>query len=260
MPQAFFNNYALEYDAHFSETLVGRAQRQLVHNYLDKVILPEMSVLEINCGTGVDALFLAERCSDLLCTDLSEKMVEVTKHKTQLLENCMVKQASIQDLDKAVNKITQVIFSNFGGLNCLDKPEILNFTKTCSALTQSGSQMVFVIMGTKCIWENFYFILKGDFTKAFRRKQNEGVKTGSAQEEFIVQYYTPGEIKDFFKTDFICMNTKPIGLFLPPSYLNSFFKNRPLLFSFFSGLDQLFSRFSFFSNYADHYLIHLERK
>ncbi|MGZ3899393.1 MAG: methyltransferase domain-containing protein [Bacteroidia bacterium] len=260
LPQAYFDNYALAYDDHFSGTPVGIAQRQMVHSYLKTICSPEKSVLEINCGTGVDAVFLSQKYMEVISTDISYKMVKLARVKTSYLNNCSVIESSIQNLNNALVKKSDLIFSNFGGLNCLNEKEMQNFSKDCLNISNKNSELVFVIMGKKCSWERFYFILKGDFEKAFRRNKREGVKIGTDEEEFIVYYYSPNEIKKLFSDYFEVKYRKPVGFFIPPSYMNSYFEKHPLLFSILNKLDKVFRDFSFLSNYSDHYLIHLKRR
>jgi hypothetical protein len=114
-------------------------------------------------------------------------------------------------------------------------------------------------MGTNCFIEKLYFFLKFDKAKVLRRKQKLGVETKLNDEIFTTYYYSPKQIKTIFKSGFEIITTKPIGLFVPPSYLETFVKNHPTFFKFLLKIDSVFTRFGFLSNIADHYLIHLKR-
>ncbi|MCW3078220.1 MAG: class SAM-dependent methyltransferase [Bacteroidetes bacterium] len=260
MPLTYFNNYASLYDEHFSDTLIGNAQRSRVHDYLVTLNLKEKVGLELNCGTGKDAVFLANRCKRIVCTDISTSMMEITNGKTSSLKNVSVLNSSIQEVHTNTSEVFDFVFSNFGGLNCLSKEELLSVTQKSLSFTHANSDLLFVIMSKKCIWEKVYFACKGNIKNALRRRSGNCTVKENDKHEFPVYYYSPAEIQDIFSPNYTIERCLPVGLFVPPSYLNIFFNKRKFLFSVLLKLDNIFSKVSLFSDYADHYLIHLKRK
>ena len=57
----YWDGTADTYDQVFPETLVGKAQRNAVWRELDRAFQSGQRVLELNCGTGIDAVHLASR-------------------------------------------------------------------------------------------------------------------------------------------------------------------------------------------------------
>lgn len=255
-----FNNYARQYDQHFTNSLIGKAQRLQVYDYLKTLqFFSNKTILEINCGTGEDAKTFNEHKAIINATDISEQMLEIARQKNKNTPIQFI-QCSIQDIEKKFteNKFA-VMFSNFGGLNCLNEKELIQFSKAVNNLTLPKSDLVFVIMGTNCFVEKLYFLFKVNGAKAFRRKQKLGAETTINNEHFTTYYYSPQKIKTIFKTNFEVVHTKPIGLFVPPSYLEPFIKKHPTVFKILTIADSFFSHIKFLSNNADHYLIHLKR-
>ncbi len=81
--QQAFDTIAEEYDTSFTNSIIGNAQREIVWSYLEKT-LPKnknLNILELNCGTGEDALWFAKKGHKVLATDISEKMLEITNDK-----------------------------------------------------------------------------------------------------------------------------------------------------------------------------------
>src|ERR1700684_152928 len=76
-----FDLLAEEYDTEFTRTLVGRAQRDAVWNVLDRHFKAGQRMLELNCGTGEDAVHLAHRGIRVVGCDASEKMIEVARRR-----------------------------------------------------------------------------------------------------------------------------------------------------------------------------------
>src|SRR5687767_5195726 len=78
-----FSGAAGKYDEQFTNTSIGRLQRNRVWNYLNKNISPtdHPRVLELNCGTGEDAKWLASTGFRVVATDLSAQMIQAAKQK-----------------------------------------------------------------------------------------------------------------------------------------------------------------------------------
>lgn len=260
MLQEAFNNYALQYDEHFTNSLIGKAQRKQVYEYLKALhFFLDKKVLEVNCGTGEDVLFYSHHKTRVTAIDISEQMITIAKEKNKH-NNASFICSAIQNLKHKVYETDfDIIFSNFGGLNCLNETDLKQFAKDSADLTSQQADLVFVIMGTNCIIEKLYFLLKGNKEKAYRRKHILGAETNINNQVFTTYYYTPKQIEKIFKSHYTVQNVKPIGLFIPPSYLEPFIKKHPLLFKIIIMLDNVFARFSILSNNADHYIIHLKK-
>src|SRR5690606_38309793 len=84
---------------------------------------PQSIILELNCGTGLDAIYFAEHGHFVLATDISQGMLQQLDKKIseQNLHGKIITQhSSFHDIDKIQNKKFDHIISNFGGLNCTD--------------------------------------------------------------------------------------------------------------------------------------------
>src|SRR5579863_1932910 len=78
-----FDAIAERYDETFTTSKIGKAQRSSVWKELEKAFRPGDRVLEIGCGTGVDACFLAERGVTVVACDSSPRMIAVTSHRVK---------------------------------------------------------------------------------------------------------------------------------------------------------------------------------
>lgn len=76
-----FDAMAHEYDSIFTSTTVGRWLREMVWARLELHFQPEMRVLELACGTGEDAIWLARRGVHVVATDASPGMLAVAQEK-----------------------------------------------------------------------------------------------------------------------------------------------------------------------------------
>ena len=253
-----FDAAAGKYDEIFSQSAIGLLQRSRVKYFIEKEFSAAHphNILELNCGTGEDALWLAAQNRNVLATDISEKMIEITKKKIAGLPNTATMQLSFTNLkNKLTDEKFDFIFSNFGGLNCADEDALKDLGKQLFSVTENNATLAFVVMSTNCWWENLYF----SFKRLKKRRQMRSVATlnGAA---FPVWYYTPAQLQTLFKPYFEKQYQKPVGLFIPPSYLNNFFLRKRFLLKLLSVLEKLFGSFGFLANTADHYLMLFKKR
>lgn len=232
MPSAF-DAIAGGYDAVFTHTAVGRRMRQRVRDLYRAGCLPVAETagkaLEINCGTGDDALWLARQGWQVLATDISPEMVRITQEKARQagledrIESRVCGFAEVEHLEGQFD----LVWSNFGGLNCISPGEMAVFAAVLAKKMKPGGVFIAVVMSRFCWWETLYFLLKGNRGAAFRRRSREAVE-GRLDENTSVPtwYYSPREFGLLFK-NWTVKQISPAGFWLPPSYLNPFFEKRP---------------------------------
>lgn len=59
--RAYWNDVAENYDQVLPETLIGRVQRAAIWRELEGLFRSGQRILELNCGTGIDAVYLASK-------------------------------------------------------------------------------------------------------------------------------------------------------------------------------------------------------
>lgn len=257
MQKNSFDSYAKDYDADFSFSPIGKMQRERVYHFLNPYLKPKLNILEINCGTGEDAKRLNALGHKVDASDISEEMIKVCKAKK--LNNVNFETCDARNLlSKYSINSYDLVFSNFGGLNCLSEKELENFITDANNLLKKDGILACVIMGRKCRWENFFFRIKKD-VRLNRRKTTTGLKTQINEAIFNTYYYSPKEFAQLSKTNFKIIKHKPIGYFVPPSFFNSFYNNKLWLLNILNTFEKLFAQFSFQSDAADHYIIILQK-
>jgi len=151
------------------------------------------------------------------------------------------------------------VFSNFGGLNCIDEEALKVLSKTLSNLITPGGHLFFVLISRFCAWETGYYLLRGRFKTAFRRWQKQVSFTVSGN-TIPVYYYSPASFKKLFHPEFAYINSFAVGLFVPPSYLEPFFLKRQALLGKLSSLENKLAVSSAMCRLSDHYCIVLKIK
>jgi ubiquinone/menaquinone biosynthesis C-methylase UbiE len=256
---AAFDSIAGSYDDTFTRSVVGRAQRQAVWEILTRVFKAGDRILELNCGTGEDALFLGRRGVAVEACDASAEMIEVAQRKKKIQKG---PQLTIQFRQLATEEIETLdpwfdgALSNFSGLNCVQ--DLRRVASDLSTLVRGGGNVVLVVSSRCCLWEFVWFSAHGDFRKARRRLDGHTIgKLG--QYSVRIWYPTKGEIEAAFSPWFRLCSTKAVGLLVPPSYLESWASKHTRLISALAVLDRIFGGWSVLRSVGDHLLLHLER-
>lgn len=260
MTSALFDSAAQYYDETFTNSEIGKLQRTRVWNYLIS-ILPNnfLNILELNCGTGEDSIWFAKKRHKVLATDISEKMVEITRLKVEqfnLSDKISVEQLDINEIDeKYFSTKFDLVFSNFGGLNCLTESELFILSEKLKKLLNPTGRFIAVVMTDFCMIESIYFFSKFKFNQILRRKRMQQVKVNNS----IVNtnYFNPNTFYKYFKNEFTLHKILSIGLTIPPSYLNNFFAKKANTLKFLNAAENLFGNNIFSASISDHYLIDL---
>src|SRR5437660_1341180 len=119
-----FDVVADRYDDSFTSSKIGQVQRASVWSEVGKVFRPGHRVLEIGCGTGIDACFLAGRGVRVLACDSSSQMIAVATRKIQhaghqkLVRPLVLRAEDLGTLPS--DELFDGAFSNFGALNCVE--------------------------------------------------------------------------------------------------------------------------------------------
>lgn len=258
-----FDAAAKNYDVDFTHSPIGIAQRNAIWTYLKESISGKKRILELNGGTGEDAIWLNQQGHEVVCTDVSEEMLKVAKEKAETTTNTTIS-FDVLDLKKPAQFKSEaafdLVFSNFAGLNCLSESQLKTAIKQMHGWLKPNGEAILVFLGKYCFWESAYFVLHGKPKAARRRWTNDRVSVNVDGEQVGVWYYAHQDIQNVAAPYFEVKEVKSIGMFVPPSYLNKFFRNRKNTLHKLEGLDKLFGRSAVFSNFSDHFLIHLKRK
>ena len=158
-PALAFETITGVYDDVFSNSPIGRAQRRAVWNEMDREFREGQSILEINCGTGIDALHLASRGVRVDACDSAPGMIARAQQRADLhsgLVPVRFRCLPIEETEKLTpDKPYDGVLSNFSGLNCVAElqPLVRNLTK----LIRPGGRVVLCVFGTFCLWEVLWY-------------------------------------------------------------------------------------------------------
>ena len=229
---AAFNKQAALFDDLYSGDTIIQYKRRRVREHILKFLQPHSRILELNSGTGDDAIFLAKRGHKIHATDISALMQNLLAEKAKLYNvqksiSCELR--SFTDLENLSDKGPyDMIFSNFAGLNCTN--ELDKVLLSLNSLLKPGGIVTMVILPKFSLWE-FLLLFKGKFKTAFRRFSGEkGSKAHIEGEYFRCWYYNPSFIKKHLRNSFTMIGIEGLCSIVPPSYLHGFAEKYPSFF------------------------------
>ena len=257
-----FDAIAAAYDDSFSHSSIGRVQRDLVWLEADRAFGAGQHILEINCGTGIDALHLASRGVKVLACDAAPRMIEVARGRlnaSAFAGDVDVRCVAIEQLSMLeVEEPYDGILSNFAGLNCVR--DLNSVVRDMSRLVRPGGKLVLCLFGRFCVWEIFFYTLRSDFRRGFRRFRREGaVAVLAPGSEVLVHYPNVRELRRIFSPYFRLERWRGVGISVPPSYLEGFAVSFPRLFKFAADIDARFGECRGLRALADHVVLTFER-
>ncbi len=261
MKTAAFDSMAADYDPLFVETKLGRQLREIVWNRLKENITADRYILELNCGTGEDAVWLAKQGCRVVATDVSQGMLAAASRKVEHFNLRNKVDLHFLDLANPSLEMEDVrfdgAFSNFGGLNCVQNLEPIAFY--LAEHIQKGGRVMLVIMGRWCLWEIFWHLLHGQGRTAFRRFSRDGVDVKLKADTLRVWYPAVQDVHRQLEKSFVIKKLTGLGVFLPPTYLEEFISKHPFLWKLLTRLEYLLAGSFPFKYFADHLIFEYER-
>ena len=257
---AAFDSIAEQYDDIFTYSLIGRAQREAVWAVLHETFRAGDRVLELNCGTGEDALFLSRMGVSVYACDASPRMISVAAWRMANASRGTQVQLEVRPTEQ-IGALPEPrnfdgVFSNFSGLNCVD--DLSTVARRLSGLVKLGGKLVLCLSTRFCLWETAWYLAHGKMERAFRRWKG---RTIAALGDFKVnvQYPTLSEVRRMFEPEFALRACRAVGLMVPPSYVEHLARKFPRLLRRLEAVDRRIAALPGCRVLGDHMLLVLEK-
>ena len=173
---AYWDNAAAKYDRNFAGTLIGQTRRHSVWRDLERAFRPGQRVLELNCGTGIDAIHLADRGIQVLACDISPRMIQIARQEAAVSGLAALLDFRVlptEALDRLELELPfDGAFSNFSGLNCVE--DLSAVARNLARLLKPGARLLTCMIGHFVPWEIAWFLAHGKPAKAFERALDKG--------------------------------------------------------------------------------------
>ena len=259
---AAFDGLAKDYDARFSESALGKLLRAALWRHLDAAFAPGERLLELGCGTGIDALHLVQRGLGVDAIDASLGMVKQAHRRRieagrpeglRLFHAPAERLGELPELDGPYDGA----FASFGVLNCIADLPALAGALACRL--RPGAGLVVAPMGPICAWELLGFGLRLD-RRALRRLSPRGSEAQIGGTSLRLTYPGPARLGRALAPKFRPRSRAALGLLLPPTDQAAWLRSRPGLLGALAAAERRIERLPLADRVSDHYVASFVRQ
>ncbi len=258
----YFDEAAGNYDQVFTDTVIGRAEREVVWQELGRIFHSGQRILELNCGTGVDAVYLAAKGVSVLACDIAPRMIDLARQRlssTGLGDLIDFRVLATEDIAVLADEGPfDGAFSNFAGLNCVE--DLSAVARNLARLLKPGARALLCMSGHFVPLEIVWHLAHGRPRRALRRfKPRRAVGRITGDGKVIVDYPSVGSLVRTFAPDFRLHEWKGVGVAIPPAYFEQWARRFPKLFERLTRAERWADRLPLLRAMASHVLLQFER-
>jgi ubiquinone/menaquinone biosynthesis C-methylase UbiE len=252
-----FSLTAAKYDSFAQDHPHLTRMREKVYAHVQRHVPAGAHILELNCGTGTDAVQLALRGYRLHATDVAPGMLGRLHDKVRELhleDRVTVEERSFLWLDDVPGAPFDAIFSDLGGLNCI--PDLSPVIAQLPNVLRPGGIVTWVIMPHVCLWE-MAEVFRGHFRLAFRRFSHHAVRANLEGLHFDVYYFSSRQVLDWFGSDYELLALEGLSVLTPTAESKSFARAFPRAYRTLAWLDDRLSPHRPWSGWGDFFMLSL---
>jgi len=258
--QAAFDSVAADYDGPRGNNALIQRMRDTMWRELERHFERSARLIDLGCGTGIDAAHLAHSGRTVVATDWSPAMVERTRQRAAdagLADRIDARCVGAHELQR-LDGVFDGAYSNFGPLNCA--PDLPAVAAECARLLRRDGRLVFSVIGRLCPWELGHYALRGRFRRAAVRAARGATAVGMNGHTIWTWYYLPREFYRAFAAHFDLDSYRALSLCLPPPYLVDHYRRHPRWGERLGRLDDRIGGWPLLRDMGDHFLIVMRKR
>mgnify|MGYP000329992541 CR=1 FL=1 len=235
---------------------MSKWKRQRVYTHLEKHLLPNSKILEINAGSCIDAVYLCSKGHKVHATDISDGFQVHAERKIQVLslqDKLTYEQISFTELSELSETGFDHVFSNFAGLNCIE--DIESVLDQFEKLLNPKGKITLVILPKIAPWE--WLRIRYGFYEGFRRFKKNGVEANVNGSSVKTFYHPASKIQKILTSNYNKVQLENLGFFMPS--VDSFSLKRPKSFQLFAKADVKFQKLMP-KGVGDYYILTMQLK
>ncbi len=243
--EQMYDDLAPRYDEEVGETAGAALVKARSSRVLRGLFAQGDHVIDIGCGTGVDACLLASLGVDVLAVDLSREMLEQTKARaasagvSDRVRTIHIAASGVGDLRSEFGDGSfSGAYSLFGSLNL--EPSLSGVRDGLRDLLRPEAPFLAGLVNPHVLWELTLYPLILRFDKPAKKSgRSLAMRVSNVREGRVeVQMLTPAEFGHRMEPDFMVEWVEGTNVFVPPPHLDSLARKFPGLWRYSSRLEQ----------------------
>jgi SAM-dependent methyltransferase len=260
--QDAFDSVAADYDGPRGNNLLIQDMRDEMWHWLDKTFAQNSRLIDLGCGTGLDAVRMARLGHRITATDWSPQMVARTADRARLesvADRVQTMAVGAHELQRLEGEgIFDGAYSDLGPLNCV--PDLADVSTACARLLKPGAALVFTVVGRWCPWEIAHYTLRGNWPRIKIRFARHVVPVGMNRHTIWTRYYTPREFYRGFERDFTLEHYRGLCVFAPPPYMTRVRDGYRHVYEWLWRTDRRTAGWPLLRSIGDHFLIVMKKR
>jgi 2-polyprenyl-3-methyl-5-hydroxy-6-metoxy-1,4-benzoquinol methylase len=257
-----FDSVAADYDGPRGNNALIQDMRSEMWRIIDATFAPGSRLIDLGCGTGLDAVRMARVGHHVTAADWSQRMVDRTRERAEREQLT----GSVQAITVGAHELSRVdgqaefdgAYSNLGALNCV--PDLAEMASQCARLLKPRATLVFSVIGRICPWEIGYYALKKNWGRLRVRFAAAMVPVGMNKRVVWTRYYTPREFYGAFERHFALEHWRGLCVFAPPPYMTQMKERHFRLYEGLWRLDRRVAGWPLLRGMGDHFVIVMRRR
>lgn len=256
-----FDSVADIYDGALGNNVLVQSIRARTLAPVTRSVVPPAAVLDLGCGTGIDAVTLAQQGYRVTAIDWSPEMVRRTRERavqTGLDRVLTVRHLGIHELERLSATDFDAAYADLGSLNCV--PDLAMAAQSIATRLRPGGTLVASVIGRVCPWELALYAVKGQWRRARLRATKGTVPVPLNGRTVWTSYYRPSEFRTAFeRAGFRLDSLRGLGLLVPPPYMLAFAQRHPRAVAMLQALEDRVAGWPGLRQWGDHFLVVMRR-
>jgi len=236
---------------------LGQELRSRVHQTVTPLLEGGVRLLDVGCGTGLDASWAGGLGANVVGFDASDKMIEQARQRLVGAARVSVQDVESDTWVEGSEGNFDVVLANFGVVNCLD--DLAGFGKRLDSVLAEGGRVVLVPMARVVPWEMVAALARLDIGKARRRFGRQRVESDDGSNS-VVTYYTGRSMVRALGPQWRVESVEALGWALPTYAQRSIVERRPRILRALAALDRFGAGVVGSMGGGDHQIVVIERQ
>lgn len=217
-----FNRAATVIDAVPQRNPVNAWMRETSRREILAAFPPGAALLEIGCGTGADATFLAERGYRIAALDISDEMVEAARERVRsegLASRVQLWRGRLSEVAEDLERSAWFPFDGaYANFSLTYEDSLRDLARTVYRLLRPGAPFVFTLPNKLCLSEPLIAMIRLRFRGVVSRlREPQWASVRGLAIRF--HSYTPARVRQSLEGFFEPQDTVGVPVFMPPPFL-----------------------------------------